>query len=647
MPPSIAWIDLSTNQVDLQPPEPGLNSSFLGGRGLGAALLFRHLARPMDPLAPENPLIFTVGPFTGTPWPTGARYHATFHSPLTGAYGYANSGGFFGPALARAGYQALVIIGQAERPVYLEVTPEGVAIQPADHLWGLGTEATHDALEVGNAKVACIGPGGERRVRFAAIINDRGRAAARCGGGAVMGSKNLKAIVVRGSAPFDLPAPFVETARRAFAQVRDHPNVAGLRDWGTVMLVSPKNQSGDLPARNHQLGQVPWVKRIDGHAVARYTYRTKGCFSCPIRCSRLTRVEPRQSGTEYQSGTHAGELEGPEYESLDALGPMCWLDDLEAILHANRLCNDLGLDTISTGVVIAFAMECHEHGLLNDASLSLQWGDPATVLGLIERIAWREDIGDLLAEGVRRAADILGGDAPRYAMHVKGMEIPRQEPRIAKGFGLGHATSNRGADHLYALPTIDLAGNLEAARRFFPAEIVPALMEADNEAYKPDLVIFSEHYCAVADSLGVCKFSTAETYATYPEDLAAGLSALRGEEISGAELLTAGERIVNLERLYNVRMGLSRVDDHLPARFVTEPLPIHSFERDEATGQVHPSAEPLHVGRLHDFEAMLDRYYHLRGWDRHGRPTATTVERLGLNMLRPLYTGQPPRSARG
>jgi aldehyde:ferredoxin oxidoreductase len=432
-----------------------------------------------------------------------------------------------------------------------------------------------------------------------------------------MGRKNLKAIVARGRRPLDLPAEFRVLARRAFEQVRDHPNVTGLRDWGTVSLVAIKNQSGDLPARNHQLGQVPWAGRIDAQAIARYTHKTKGCFACPIRCGRVTRVE---------SGPHAGDLEGPEYESLDALGPMCWIDDPEVIIHANRLCNDLGLDTISTGVTIAFAMECHQRGLLDDSECSLEWGDADTVLGLIQRIAHRRGpsaslrtgLGDLLAEGVRRAAQTIGGDAPRYAMHVKGMEIPRQEPRIAKGFGLGHAVSNRGADHLYALPTIDLASNLDAASRLFPPEIIPALLDPDDETYKPDLV-------AVSDALGVCKFTTAETYALFPEDLAAGLSALWGREVTAEELLTAGERIVNLERLYNVRLGLSRADDHLPARFTAEPLEIYTFDHDGATG------EPVHVGRLRDFEAMLDRYYRLRGWDENGVPTPETLQRLELN----------------
>ena len=620
--PSVVWVDLSTSTVRIEPVETELAAQFLGGRGLGAALLFRHLADPADPLAPANPLVFSVGPLTGTSWPTGARTHVTFHSPLTSIYGYANTGGFFGAALRRAGYDALVITGRADRPVYLEISPHGVDVRPADHLWGKGTHATHDALAMDGTRVACIGPAGEHGVRLAAIINDGGRAAARCGGGAVMGSKRLKAVVVRGQVDLDLPAAFRAQARRAFAHVRDHPHVAGLRDLGTVFLVGPKNLSGDLPALNHQLGQVPWADRIDAQAIARYTLRNKGCFACPIRCGRVTQVG---------SGRHAGELEGPEYESLDALGPMCGIDDPEAIIHANRLCNDLGLDTISTGSVIAFAMECHQRGLLNDADFSLEWGDVDTLLGLIQHIAHRRGLGDLLAEGSRRAAEGIGGDAAQLAMHVKGMELPRQEPRIAKGFGLGHATANRGADHLYALPTIDLAGNLEAAQRLFPADIVAELLETDNETYKPDIVVFSEHYCAVSDALGVCKFTTAETYALYPEDLAAGLSALWGRQVSGDELLTIGERIVNVERLYNVRLGLSRADDRLPDRFTSEPLNIHAFDRDEATGEMHPSPEPVHVGMLRDFDTMMDRYYRLRGWNENGIPAPETLRRLGLN----------------
>jgi aldehyde:ferredoxin oxidoreductase len=605
-----AWIDLAAGTVRREPTDQALVHRYLGGRGLGAALLARQQAGAGwtggDLFHPQNPLIFSAGPLAGTGWPAGARLHVTFPSPLTGAYGYANSGGFLAAALARADYDALVISGRAEEPVYLEVTPESIDLRPAGQVWGRGVYATHDVLATGGGRVACIGPAGENCVRIAGVFNDGARAAARCGGGAAMGSKHLKAVVVRGGRDQTLPPAFREQARQAMVKVREHPNVAGLRDWGTVHLVAIKNQVGDLPAHNHQQGQVPWADRVDAQAIARYTLKNKGCYACPIRCGRVTEV-----------------VEGPEYETLDALGPMCGISDPEVILQANRRCNDLGLDTISTGVAIAFAMECHQRGLLDDTEFSLEWGDPVTLLGLIEGIALRRGLGDLLAEGVRRAAQAIGGEAPRYALHVKGMEIPRQEPRIAKGFGLGHTTSNRGADHLYALPTIDLAGNLEAARRLFPPEIVPKLMDTDDETYKPDLVVLSEHICAVSDALGVCKFTTTETYALYPEDLAAGLSALWGRQVGVEELLTAGERIVNMERLYNVRLGLSRADDRLPARFAEEPLAVYRLDGEAAI--------PVHVGLVRDHEAMLDRYYSLRGWDENGVPTPETLARLGLN----------------
>jgi aldehyde:ferredoxin oxidoreductase len=614
-----AWIDLSTGTVSRERTDPALIRDFLGGRGLGAALLYRNLGDASDPFAPENPLIFATGPFTGTPWPAGARYHVTFHSPLTASYGYANSGGFFGAALARAGYDVLSVSGRADHPVYLEVTPDGITLHPADHLWGQGTQATHKTLATQGARVACIGPAGEQQVRLAAILNDGSRAAARCGGGAVMGSKGLKAIVVRGRVDQALPPAYRARARQAMQRVRDYPGLADLREWGTVHLAAARNQIADFPARNHQEGQVPRAKLVDAEAIARYTLKKKSCYACPIRCGRVTEVA---------SGPHAGRVEGPEYGTLNALGPMCGIDDPEVILHANRLCNDLGLDTVSTGVVIAFAMECYQRCLINDAQFSLEWGDAPTVLGLVVSIALRQGLGDLLAEGVRRAAQAIGGEAPRYAMHVKGLELPRQEPRIAKGVGLGHVTANRGADHLYALPTIDLAGNLDAARRQFPAEIVSRLMDTDDEAYKPDLVVFGEHYCAVSDALGACKFTTAETYALHPEDLAAGLSALWSREVSSEEMLAAGERIVNLERLYNTRLGLSRADDRLPARFTEEPLPIYAFEGDGL------SIEPVHEARLRDLDAMLARYYHLRGWDQHGIPTPEALERLNLGDWR-------------
>lgn len=625
--PKTALIDLTTSTIDIYDTPPELTKRFIGGRGLGARLLYDRVGPAVEPLSPENYLIFTAAPLAGTPWPTSARLHITFKSPLTGAYGYANSGGFFVAELAHAGYDVLLITGRADQPVILRISGDGIAIEPAGDLWGQDTAAVHDALLGGPdpgpaaGRVVCIGPAGEKLVKIAAIINDYSRAAARGGPGAVMGSKNLKAIHVKAGRRPPLPADLRQSAAATAKHLQVDPHLAGLRAYGTLVLMDPKNASGDQPAKNHQVVQVPFINRVNAAAFDAYLLEHKGCFACPIKCGRRSRVA---------EGDYAVEIGGPEYETTNALGPMCWLDDPEAIIYANHLCNQYGLDTISTGVVIAFAMELHEKGLLNDAELSLEWGDPATVHGLIERMAHRRGLGDLLAEGSRRAAQAIGGEAERYAMQVKGLELPRQEPRFAKGFGLGHATSNRGADHLYAMPAIDLAGAWDTARRIFPAEIVPELMDPANETYKPDMVVYGEHFCAVTDALGICKFSTVEEYSLFPEDLAPGLAALWGRPLTGADLLAIGERIVNLERMYNVRQGLSRADDYLPARFTEEAAPLYEFEPDPASGEMRRSAEPLRYGRLANFDGMLDRYYDLRGWSRAGIPTEATLRRLGL-----------------
>ncbi len=624
--PKIAWIDLSNNTIQYTEIDPNITKSFLGGRGIGAKLLFDAVGPEVKPYDPENCIIFTTGPFSGRPWPTASRIHVTFKSPATGAYGYANAGGHVGPELARSGFNVLVITGRAQAPVYLQVSQDLVTILPAQDLWGLGTYATQEALlgsdgENGKSgRVICIGPAGENLVKTAAIINDYGRAAARGGPGAVMGSKNLKAILVKAEKPMPSGTNFAQAAKKASQHLISDPKNQGLMSVGTIVLLRGKNIGGDLPAKNHQLGQVPFIDKIDPSALANYKTKRMGCASCPIRCSRISEVK---------DGPYTSSVEGPEYETTDALGPMCWNSDPEVIIKANYLCNDYGMDTISIGVTIAFAMECHQRGILNDPDLSLEWGDAATILGLIEKIAHRDGLGDVLAEGVRRAAVTIGKGAEAYAMQVKGLEMPRQEPRFAKGFGLGHATSNRGADHLYAMPAIDLGGNWDVARKIFPADILDGLMDPANETYKPDMVVYGEHYNAVTDSLGICKFSTTEEYSQMPADLLPGLDAL-GVSLTEEKLLEIGERIVNLERLYNVREGMDRQDDYLPRRFTSEPLPLLANITDPATGKTLLSSY-LRSGKISDFDAMLDRYYKIRGWDANGRPLMTTLDRLGLS----------------
>ncbi|MCL4459653.1 MAG: aldehyde ferredoxin oxidoreductase family protein [Chloroflexi bacterium] len=607
MPRKTADVDLSRAKVSIYPSDASIWHRFIGGRGYAAKLLYDVLPPTIAPFHPDNLLIFSSGPLTGTPWPASSRYHVTTKSPLTAAYGYANSGGFFGPALRHAGYDALIIQGCAPSPLYLAVDDNKIELWPAEDLWGKTTTETEATLHQRHpgSRVVSIGPAGEHLVHFAAIINEYHRAAARCGVGAVMGSKRLKAIVVQTSQREEYPPLFRHLAKEAMRQVVDNLGSRILQQWGTASLVEPKNKRGDLPTKNRQLVQFSGVSRVDAQALATYVRGKRGCFACPIKCARLSKVA---------GGRFACELEGPEFETIDALGPLCFNADLEAIIYANLLCNQYGLDTISAGGVIAFAMECHEHGLLADDTLSLEWGDTNTIIGLIERIALRQGIGDLLALGVKGAAERIGRGAERYAMHVKGLELPGQDGRVGKGFGLAHVTSNRGGDHLYALPTIDQAGLLETAKRLFPA-FLPEIMQTDSEKYKAHMVVYGEHYNAIADATGICKFASTRSHALYPEDVAQGLTAL-GFPYTTEELLKAGERIINLERLFNLREGLSSATDRLPARLLTEPA-IVSDTSETRTFTI-------------DLDQMLQEYYHLRGWSPHGLPQSIKLEELGL-----------------
>ncbi|NPV70224.1 MAG: aldehyde ferredoxin oxidoreductase family protein [Firmicutes bacterium] len=622
----VAFVDLGSGSIDYEEIDEAIYRQFVGSRGMAASSLYEMAGPATDPLGPDNPLIFSVGPLTGTPWPTAARYVVTAKSPATGAYGYGNASGHFGPALRSAGFDMLFVTGKARNPVYLLVEAGRVTVKDASDIWGSTTEGAEMILRGRHpgSRVASIGPAGENLVRFAAVINDYGRAAARTGMGAVMGSKRLKAVAaVKGASP-PVSHAFREVAREAFNKVSRHPGSKGLAEWGTPILIKYKNLKGDLPSKNHQLLQFPWSYRVDAEALAKYTTGTRGCFACPIKCSRLTAVS---------DGPYKCELEGPEYESVDALGPMIWNNDPELVIYANKLCNLLGIDTISTGVVIAFAMECGELGLLKSPDYSLGWGDGRSIVGLIHDIANRRGLGAILANGVRDAATEIGGRAVEVAMHVKGVEIPRQEPRVCKAFGLGHAVSNRGADHLYALPTIDLAGNVEAGERLFP-DIMPELMDFISEKHKARLVKFTEEYSAVTDCVGVCKFSTLENYALYPDDVAAGLTAL-GLEFTEKELLKAGERVVNIERMFNVRCGLDRKDDALPKRFTHETGKVVRYD-------IGPDGEPVkgavvREGLVIDLDRMIDEYYELRGWDRNGIPTPDKLKELGLDCI----TGHP------
>ncbi|HUT21271.1 MAG TPA: aldehyde ferredoxin oxidoreductase family protein [Anaerolineae bacterium] len=516
-----------------------------------------------------------------------------------------------------AGWDAIVVTGQAAHPVYLDITDEHAELRPADKLWGLSTSRTETAIRQvrgdSQAKTAIIGPAGERLVRFAAIQLTPRRSAARCGLGAVMGSKRLKAIAVRGHGPVRVadPARFHELAVDFHQRIRANAFFPAVSAHGTPGIVALMDPLGRFPTKNSQMGSFSDVAKIDADALeARAFVRHLSCFGCPVGCNKLC---------ELADGRHAGlALSSVEYETLNSMGACLCNADLDSILAANGLCDELGMDTISAGRSIGFAMELWQEGILSlgdTGGLELRWGDTELMLRLLEMMAGREGFGDLLAEGVRQAAQTIGRGAERYAMHVKGMEIPAQDGRAQKSMRLAHATSSRGADHLKGFPTIDETGYPEEGRRRYGERYLPELVDPLATKYKPMLVKDGEELGAMVDSVGVCKsggtFVFAEIY--WPE-LAAVLEAATGMEMSVERLKRIGERIYNLQRCYNVLHGVSRADDRLPRRFAEEPSPSGN-----ARGQVI------------DLDPMLDEYYDLRGWDRAtGCPTPGKLLELGL-----------------
>jgi len=621
------WLDVDLTRGVLQARE--LSSAWaerlLGGNGLGTQMLWDEVAPGVDPLGPENLLILAAGPLVGTLMPNSCRMEAVAKSPLTGIYGDSNAGGFFGPELKFAGWDAVVVRGQAPRPVYLAIAGDRTELRDASELWGQTTSSTEAAIrkELGDTavKVACIGPAGERLVRFANIQVTSQRSLGRCGLGAVMGSKNLKAVAVRGQGPVRVadPARTHDLAVSFHQRLRGNPIYKAVSAHGTPGIVSLMDPLGRFPTRNFQMGSFPDVDQINAEALeARAFVRHLACFGCPIGCDKLHILpDGRFAGTALRS---------VEYETLNSMGASVWNADLDAILKANRLCDDLGMDTISAGRTISFAMELWQEEILNldeTGGLRLEWGDADVMLQLLEQMARREGLGDLLAEGVRRAAEVIGRGADEYAMHVKGMEIAAQDGRAQRSMGLAHATSNRGADHLKAFPVIDETGYPDEARRRYGEAYLPEMAQPLATRHKPFLVKDGEDFGAVVDSAGVCKsggtFVLAELY--WP-DLAEALEAVTGMEMPVERLKQTGERIYNLQRCYNALHGISRADDRLPRRFSHEPSPSGN-----AAGQVI------------DLEPMLDEYYQLRGWDpRTGWPSPAKLHELGLDQAaRRLY----------
>ncbi|MBN1319166.1 MAG: aldehyde ferredoxin oxidoreductase family protein [Anaerolineales bacterium] len=589
----ILIVDLKKRSTSIYILPESFYRQYLGGSGMAVRLLFDRTDETTDPLGPENVLAFTVGPLTGTIVPTTNRFTVAARSPLTGIWGEADCGGRWGGELKRAGWDGILIHGISERPVYLEIEDERVSIRDAENLWG------KDTFEVDlPGQIVCIGQAGENLVPMAGIMHDRehGRAAGRCGLGAVMGSKKLKAIAVQGSGrikPYDSKA-LAESVRAKIPQIQE--STGGFRIHGTAGGLEHFEEIGNLPIKNWAQGSWEGASKITG---ARMTetilVKNYACAGCPIGCGRTIEVKEGP-----YSGVHGG---GPEYETLGAFGSMCLIDDLPAIARLNELCNRYGLDVISTGSTVAFAMEAHERGLIQNGP---EWGDAEAAIELVHQIAHnRGELGQLLSGGVRRAAKLLGRNAENFAVHVKGLELPMHEPRAYWSAGLGYATSERGACHLQGLPQI-FERSLPALD-FGYQEILPR----DQAEEKGRLTAMSQNWMALFDSLKMCKFTIFGGVRL--ADMVEWTNLVTGWDLSTEEALKIGERIHNLKRLYNLRLGISVEDDTLPSRILV---------RRRGEGGAADLLPPL--GR------MLADYYMYRGWTPEGKPRIAKLDQLGL-----------------
>jgi aldehyde:ferredoxin oxidoreductase len=598
-------VNLSQGTASSEALDPRVARDYIGGRGFGIYYLAREVRPSCDPLGPENKIVMAAGPLTGTAAPTGARYVVTTKSPLTGAITCSNSGGNFPAELKKSGYDALIIEGVSPRPVYLWIHDGRAELRPADHLWGLSVPETDEALRRETdpkAKTAVIGPAGERQVLFAAIMNDRDRAAGRAGVGAVMGAKQLKAIAVRGGGEVSLADPAAFKAanaryRDAFkAKTKDNP--PALRTHGTAITSVGTQAHGVFPTRNFQQGTFDGWEAIGGEELTRkYLVRAKPCFSCPIACGRVTRVP---------DGPFQGEGEGPEYETVYSLGSNCGVDDLAALTKANYLCNELGLDTISMGCAIACAMELYEKKILPeaDSGMPLRWGDGHALVALTRMTAMREGFGDVLAEGSLRLATRYG--RPELAMTAKGLDFAGYDPRGVQGLGLNYATSPIGGSHMRG----DTA--------YFELLGVPIAVDPLTWEDKPPVVVKWQDLFAVIDAAGLCVFFTVrylveQNLMVRPVGITELLNGATGAGYTPEEVELIGERIFNAERLFLVAAGFGRAQDTLPPRMTREPMPSGPAK-----------------GMVCRLEEMLGPYYRLRGWTPEGVPTEQKLRELGL-----------------
>jgi len=609
----ILRINLSTGKITVEKLDEETAKKYIGGIGLAMKLWLTNSKAGVDPLSPENPLVLAVGPVSGTMFPTGGNGHAFISkSPETGGVGEAVSHGTFGAEIKRAGYDAIIFMGKAEKPVYLWIDDESVQLLDAEKIWGKSPSETEDAIkqELGDyyVRVASIGLAGEKQSKIANIINEKTRAAGRTGLGAVMGSKNIKAIAVRGTNDIVVAKPeeFMELVKEFHERMKG-PAAQKYRGLGTSENVMIQNALHCLPTRNYNNSYFENAEKVSGEVLnERYVAKIIACNSCAMRCEHEVVVH---------DGPYKGIMARMEYDNIWALGPNCGVNRLDAIIKAAELCNYYGLDAQSTGVTVSFVMDCHEKGILSHEELGgidAHFGSAEALLQLIEKIGKREGIGEVLADGARAASQKIGKDSWKLAQNIKGLEVTGYDLRCLKTAALGFAVSFRGADHnrsgAYAY---DLSGKVDRFKA---------------EKGRGKLVKDSEDVFALIDSLIICKNSKGTLYKELP-DMAKIYMLVTGYEMTPQEFGLAGERINNLARLINVREGLGRKDDTLPWKVMHQPIP------DDGPGKGA-------VVTQEELDLLLDDYYMSRGWTVGGIPTKTLLDKLGLEDYSSIIEGK-------
>ena len=604
-------IDLTTGAIKTSTLDDEVLRKFIGGSGLAAKLFLDRVSPGLDPISDENVLFIMTGPLAGTTLPSVSRFEVCFKSPLTGIWGESSCGGNFAPELKAAGYDGIAISGSSNKPVYIFIEDEKVEIRDALDLWGKDSYESTDLLKKsheGNrsVKVLAIGQAGEKLVKYASIVNDKANVAGRSGGGAVMGSKKLKAIVVRGSGKLvpAMPEEYAEIRRACLEKIKNSPVTQFMHEYGTNGSMAVSAAVGELPIKNWTQGEAPdIIPKIDASALtSTFLTRRHACHGCLIATKRVVKVDP--------GPFQMTEGPGPEFETVGAFGSLLLNDNLAAVCKANDLCNRYGMDTISCGSIIGLAMECFEKGLINSNDLDggqLRWGNADDVIAMIEKIANRQGFGDVLAQGSRRAAMKIGKGAIDFAIEVKGLELPMRDPRAYHGLGLAYAMSNRGGCHVEHMVTY-----LEVGGYVAPEIGLAGGYLGQTSQGKAEITVIGQNVGALTNAAALCHFAMISLSIN---DFLGMLRTTTGFDYNLEELMQCGERIWMLKRGLNNLMGVTAADDRLPQRILT------------------PLKEGAAAGSVPDMELMLKEYYNLRGLDAKGYPLKAKLTSLGLSDL--------------